>query len=154
MINIQKEHLSGSICPGEQVDWGECGEHTGLYCIYMYTGEKASWLPSVPGGLRGWEAPPARYQPIKRGHGSPEGVLTRHVLPPLPARGQRSTWVEVLLPPGEGGYSVCKRVLTAVRPLESGGCHNPWWLKKGVVLLLYRRIGELSESGQLIFIIR
>ena len=33
---------------------------------------------------------------------------------------------------GGGGYSVGKRVPTAVRPLESGGCRDPRQLKKAV----------------------
>ena len=51
-------------------------------------------------------------------------------------------------PPGGGGYSVCKRVPTAVRPLESGGCRDLQGLKKkgGGVLILYCKIGELSEQ--------
>ena len=35
------------------------------------------------------------------------------------------------LDPGGGGYSVWKRVPTAVRPLTSCGCREPRWLKKG-----------------------
>ena len=34
-------------------------------------------------------------------------------------------------PGGGGGYSVWKRVPSAVRPLESGGCRDPRQLKKG-----------------------
>ena len=43
-----------------------------------------------------------------------------------------------------------------VRPLESGGCRDPKLLKKGggAVLILYCRIGELSESVQLIFLLK
>ena len=54
-------------------------------------------------------------------------------------------------PGGGGGYSVCKRAPTAVRPLESGGCRDLKRLKKKTVLILYCRIGELSESVQLLF---
>ena len=32
---------------------------------------------------------------------------------------------------GEEGYSVWKKVPTAVRPLRSGGCRDERWLKKG-----------------------
>ena len=45
------------------------------------------------------------------------------------------------------GYSVLKRVPTAVQPLESRGCRDPGRQKKaknsGDVLVLYGRIGEL-----------
>ena len=54
---------------------------------------------------------------------------------------------------GGGGYSVWTRILTAVRPLASVCCHDLQWLKKkggGAALILYCRIGELSELVQLI----
>ena len=53
-----------------------------------------------------------------------------------------------------GGYSVWKRVPTAVQPLRSGGCRDPRLLKRGAVLLLYCIIGELSEYLHLIFHIK
>ena len=56
--------------------------------------------------------------------------------------------------PGGGGHLVWKRVPTAVRPLESGGCHDPRRLKRGAVLLSYCRIGGLSETVQIIFPIK
>ena len=42
---------------------------------------------------------------------------------------------------GGGGYSVWKRVPTAVRPLRSGGCRDPRWLKRGgcPLIILYSR---------------
>ena len=42
---------------------------------------------------------------------------------------------------GGGGYSVWKRVPTAVRPLWSGGCRDPRWLKRGgcPLIILYNR---------------
>ena len=62
---------------------------------------------------------------------------------------------EMSNPVGGGGYSVWKRVPTAVRPLRSSGCRNSRWLYKerGAVLLLYCKIRELSESLHAIFYI-
>ena len=58
---------------------------------------------------------------------------------------------------GGGGYSVWKRVPTAVCLLESSGYCDPWWLKKkggGLSFLSYCRIWDLSESVLLIFHIK
>ena len=43
--------------------------------------------------------------------------------------------------PGGGGYSVPKRVPTAVQPLWSGGCRDARWLKKGgcPLIILFNR---------------
>ena len=69
--------------------------------------------------------------------------------PPTPPLHRASTMTETNtaphiqwdIPGGGGGYTVWKRVLTAVRPPRSGGCRNPRWLKKGgcPLIILYKR---------------
>ena len=48
---------------------------------------------------------------------------------------------EVGVGPRGGGYSVWRRVPTAVQLVESGGCHDPLLLKKKGVLSLYHIVG-------------
>ena len=87
--------------------------------------------------------PPRTGYRISENGGSREQLSTKRLCILRP-RGDDS--------PGRGGgYSVQKRVPTAVRPLESGACRDPQQLKKGAVLILYCRIGGLSETVQLIF---